>query len=869
MTTRKSILIIFTLLFALRLQAAQNKCAEMFASSQQERVVKIENNQIVVDGEAQPQLYGAEFQYFRLRGAYGKNVPRAQVIATWKRGLRQMVRAGMNSISFYIPWDFHEYAPGKFDFTGTIDEDGDGKPDYPSRDILTFLKLVQESGIKRILLRPGPYINAEWGFLGFGAVPEWFHNQYPNSHMQNAKGFKSRLYDYHNPDFLRHTKLWFEELNHQVLSHVIGKGKPALFLQLDNETNFQWQSIYNHDYGPNAVARYQQFLKNRYRNLAAINREQHTSAKSWKDVTPPTEPGKNLVQDSDWYRFQDWSIYSYLQEIRKIWGEVGVHEPNVIFTLAESFNAAENGLLPNYKYRNAKNKTGLMTINVYSKTSPAPANVLLHQPFKADHDVIAAAAANRHYLGRNEEAVIGPEIHTGWFDPTVVIDEARQQSYLTLIGRGLKAQFLYYFNEGYNWNVEWSQNQILPYYQDLHSELRYEKISQDQLPDSFWSELQNKVDQDFMAGWDVKKVILQDSIAAQKLSFGAPLDGDAKPTKHFKLVAEIGQKIVQPYGEYLSRTLSIRDKVAILTDSGAVTPSSIPGINSLQMHSDFVGGLLGYIQQTGLNPSIHHWGINSNRELAQNKIIFVQDSGNLNPHMVQWLAKYAANGGTVVSFIGDSVARQIGAPTTQQVNTLPGAITVTYQSPDQGAPAKSFEALGASLSEYSVTTADAQTQPILYSNNHVIGYKFKYQKGSLVQIGAIFHDAFNADAYAFLTDVPQRRALLDELVLADHIQPQFSVVEGGDRIVAFGRKAPADENLWLTVKSAHLNKVNFHIRIHPNLLRDQQNLYDIKDVMKGTSQTIDRTTLISSGLAVKLGPNGSTAFFISPHLEGH
>ena len=133
--------------------------------------IEIKNDQLLVNGEGKPQLYGAELQYFRLRGGYGRNIPKQTVIEHWNRALDAMVEAKMNAVSFYIPWDFHEYEEGKFDFNGTSDEDGDGNPDYPSRDLHTFIKLILDHGITNIMVRPGPYINAEWGPLGFGAIP--------------------------------------------------------------------------------------------------------------------------------------------------------------------------------------------------------------------------------------------------------------------------------------------------------------------------------------------------------------------------------------------------------------------------------------------------------------------------------------------------------------------------------------------------------------------------------------------------------------------------------------------------------------------------------------------------------------------------
>ena len=50
-----------------------------------------------------------------------------------------ITKAKMNAISFYIPWDFHEYAEGKFDFHGTVDQDNDGncQKQVPKQEFVT------------------------------------------------------------------------------------------------------------------------------------------------------------------------------------------------------------------------------------------------------------------------------------------------------------------------------------------------------------------------------------------------------------------------------------------------------------------------------------------------------------------------------------------------------------------------------------------------------------------------------------------------------------------------------------------------------------------------------------------------------------
>lgn len=142
--------------------------------------------------------------------------------------------------------------------------------------------------------------------------------------------------------------------------------------------------------------------------------------------------------------------------------------------------------------------------NWQKSARPSAENVLFHQPHKSDYDIIA-----QKYSGSKQEMVIGPEIHTGWFGNTILTKEARQQSYLTLLGRGLKAMFFYYFNEGYNWQTDWAKKQIEPFYESLHSDLRYKDIPKEQLPDIFWIELKVIVDRDFMAGWNPKQVMFE------------------------------------------------------------------------------------------------------------------------------------------------------------------------------------------------------------------------------------------------------------------------------------------------------------------------------------------------------------------------
>lgn len=167
--------------------------------------VKVTQDRLVIDDKEVPFLFGAEVQYFRARGGSGRNVPAADVLALWNKMLDRVVEARMNTVTFYIPWDFHEPVEGTFDFDGTLDQDKDGKPDYPSRNLKLFFKLLADRKIQYLMVRPGPYINAEWGPEGFGAVPKWFLDKYPGSLNQTLTPNKPRTIAFYDPTFREKT----------------------------------------------------------------------------------------------------------------------------------------------------------------------------------------------------------------------------------------------------------------------------------------------------------------------------------------------------------------------------------------------------------------------------------------------------------------------------------------------------------------------------------------------------------------------------------------------------------------------------------------------------------------------------------------
>ena len=75
----------------------------------------------------------------------------------WQHRIQMAKAMGCNTVAAYIFWNYHETDEGKFDFTTT------------NHDLAKFFDLVKAEGMWA-LLRPGPYVCAEWDF---GGIPSY------------------------------------------------------------------------------------------------------------------------------------------------------------------------------------------------------------------------------------------------------------------------------------------------------------------------------------------------------------------------------------------------------------------------------------------------------------------------------------------------------------------------------------------------------------------------------------------------------------------------------------------------------------------------------------------------------------------------
>lgn len=124
----------------------------------------------------------------------------------WRDRLEKLKALGCNTVETYIPWNIHEVREGVFDFSG-------------NKDFVAFVKVAEELKL-HVILRPTPYICAEWEF---GGLPAW---------LLKYKGIRVRSTC---PVFLEKVDRYFEELFKYIRPLQFTQGGPVLMMQVENE----------------------------------------------------------------------------------------------------------------------------------------------------------------------------------------------------------------------------------------------------------------------------------------------------------------------------------------------------------------------------------------------------------------------------------------------------------------------------------------------------------------------------------------------------------------------------------------------------------------------------------------------------------
>ena len=151
------------------------------------------SDEFLLDGEPFTILSGA-IHYFRVHPT------------DWHHSLYNLKAMGFNTVETYVPWNLHEPKPGEFTFQGMV-------------DLARFLDEATELGLY-IIVRPSPFICAEWEW---GGLPAWLladHTMRPRSR---------------DPKFLECVARYYDELMPILVPRQVTHGGNIIMMQVENE----------------------------------------------------------------------------------------------------------------------------------------------------------------------------------------------------------------------------------------------------------------------------------------------------------------------------------------------------------------------------------------------------------------------------------------------------------------------------------------------------------------------------------------------------------------------------------------------------------------------------------------------------------
>lgn len=161
----------------------------------------------------------------------------------WRDRLKKLKECGLNTVETYIAWNVQEPRPGVF-----VKEDG--------TDFERFIEIAEELDLY-VIVRPGPYICAEWEMGGF---PSW---------LLNVDGIELRHY---NKQYLGYARRYLEWVIKICKPHFSTNGGKIIAMQIENEFG---------GFG-SPDRKYMEYLKNLYDELG-VDVLTFTSDGTWSD----------------------------------------------------------------------------------------------------------------------------------------------------------------------------------------------------------------------------------------------------------------------------------------------------------------------------------------------------------------------------------------------------------------------------------------------------------------------------------------------------------------------------------------------------------------------------------------------------------
>ncbi|MGA7087513.1 MAG: beta-galactosidase [Candidatus Dormiibacterota bacterium] len=253
--------------------------------------VELDTKGFRVEGQERP-LVAAQFDAFRQNSIW------------WPRTLDAIKNAGIEIVSIFICWDFHELSRGEFDFDGTTNS---------SRNLKGLLELCAQKDLL-VWARPGPIMDDEWETRG------------PARDVMRL----DRLH----PAFLARTAEYVEEVCRVLVPAQTTRGGPVALLSIDNEILYPYSTPasqadvdgdvcvpYDDAYYASAFSAW---LKTKYGTCADANAALGATLSRWEDVTSPRYGTDSIGYLYESFLFINHQITQYTRLCRDLYRAQGI-----------------------------------------------------------------------------------------------------------------------------------------------------------------------------------------------------------------------------------------------------------------------------------------------------------------------------------------------------------------------------------------------------------------------------------------------------------------------------------------------------------------------------------------------------------------
>lgn len=273
------------------------------------KILEIKNGILYRDNKAMV-FISADYPYYRDK------------VINWSDRLEKIKGAGIDTVTFYIPWRHHHLRMegGEIiDFTGET---------QANRNVIKFIEFIKAKGMYCIV-KPGPLIHAE---TNFGGLPDFVEGEKYEEAQLDARGKPRRWFGRKvlpapfSPSFSNKVKEWLARVTDTIIKPYSYPGGPIIGIQLLNEGLYSsgQLSALDYDFSPSGIEFHRRRLKDIYGNIEEYNNLFDTAYKSFNEIPIPREcdltrlkEKKELIPYLHWAETQSY----YLEAIYQEWGK--------------------------------------------------------------------------------------------------------------------------------------------------------------------------------------------------------------------------------------------------------------------------------------------------------------------------------------------------------------------------------------------------------------------------------------------------------------------------------------------------------------------------------------------------------------------